>query len=388
MEKKPTYAELETRVRALEKEAAEHGRTEKALIESKKQYRTVADFTYDWEYWLAPGGELIYVSPSCERITGYRADEFKEAPDLLETIIHPDDRALVVKHLRAELSSRDVLSYRFRIVHKNGEERWIGHICQQVFGSDGSLLGRRASNRDITDQIKAEKALHENEARYREIIEHTVNGVAVYEAHRGGEDFVFVDFNRSCEKIEKIRKEEVIGRSVLEVFPGVKDFGLFHVFKRVWKTGQSEHFPISQYKDDRIIGWRDNYVYKLPSGDVVAVYSDVTERKQAEEALQKAHEELYRFSQDLEKIVEERTIELQEKNKELLKAEKLAALGKMANRVAHDLRNSLTVVGGFARRLDEKTTEDDPKKRYVKIIVREVKVLEEKISHIIKIEDE
>jgi PAS domain S-box-containing protein len=348
----------------------------------------VADFTYDWEYWLGPGGELIYISPSCERMTGHKADEFKKAPDLLETIIHPDDRALVVKHLHAELSSRDVLSYRFRIIHKNGEERWIAHICQQVFGKDGSLLGRRASNRDITDQIKTEKASFENQARYREMIEHTVNGVAVYEAHKGGEDFVFVDFNRSCERIEKIRREEVIGRSVLEVFPGIKDFGLFDVLKRVWKTGQSEHFPVSQYRDNRIVGWRDNYVYKLPSGEVVAVYSDVTERKQAEEALQKAHDELYRFSKDLEKIVEERTVELQEKNRELLQADKLAALGKMANRVAHDLRNSLTVVGGFARRLDEKTTEDDPKKRYVKIIVREVKVLEDKISQIIKVENE
>lgn len=388
MKDKPTYEELEAQVRALEKEAAEHERTEKALIESREQFRTVADFTYDWEYWVGLKGELIYVSPSCERMTGHTADEFKEAPDLLEAIIHPDDRALVVKHLHAELSSRDVLSYRFRIIHKSGVERWIAHICQQVFGKDGSLLGRRASNRDITDQIKTEKASHEIHARYREMIEHTVNGVAVYEARKGGEDFVFIDFNRACEKIEKIRREEVIGRSVLDVFPGVRDFGLFDVLKRVWKTGQSEHFPVSQYKDDRIIGWRDNYVYKLPSGEVVAVYSDVTERKQAEEALQKAHDELYRFSRDLEKIVEERTEELQEKNKELLQAEKLAALGKMANRVAHDLRNSLTVVGGFARRLDEKTTEDDPKKRYVKIIVREVKVLEEKISQIIKIENE
>jgi PAS domain-containing protein len=92
---------------------------------------------------------------------------------------------------------------------------------------------------------------------------------------------VFIEFNRAAERIEKIPREDVIGKNVCDVFPGVKEFGLLEVMKRVWKTGKPEHHPIAFYEDDRISGWRENFAYRLPSGDVAIVYSDETERKQA-----------------------------------------------------------------------------------------------------------
>ena len=98
------------------------------------------------------------------------------------------------------------------------------------------------------------------------------------------------------------------------------------------------------------------------------------------------YDKIYNFSQELEKKVQERTEKLEEKSKQLVEAEKLAALGKMANRVADECRNSLTVVGGFARRLYGKTPDDDPNKKDLGIIVEEVKVLEDKISKIVRIE--
>ena len=117
------------------------------------------------------------------------------------------------------------------------------------------------------------------------MFENMNTAVAVYEAVDGGRDFIFKEFNHAAEQIEKVNADDLIGKSVLEVFPGVKEFGLFEVFVRVWKTGKSEHHPISIYKDNRIAGWRENFVYKLPSGEVVALYEDVTKRVMAEEAL-------------------------------------------------------------------------------------------------------
>jgi PAS domain S-box-containing protein len=383
MGKKPTHKQLEQKVKELEKEAGERREAEEARLRSEERFRTVADFTFDWEYWIAPDGNYVYVSPSCERITGYRPNEFQKDPGLLEAITHPDDRPVVAKHIREELESRDVLSFDFRIIHRSGDERWIAHICQQVYGTDGSLLGRRASNRDVTDGKRAEEALRQSEARYKGIVEHTINGVGVYGAVDDGQDFIFVDFNRAGERIEKISRDKVIGRSVVEVFPGVKEFGLFEVMQRVWATGRPEHHPVSLYKDNRISGWRDNFVYKLPSGEIVAVYSDETERKQAEEELREAHDHLYKFSQELEKKVQERTEELREKSNKLVEAEKLAALGKMANRVAHDLRNPLTIIGGFARRMYDKTPDDNPNKRYLLIIIKEIMILENRVSEIV-----
>ena len=92
--------------------------------------------------------------------------------------------------------------------------------------------------------------------------------------------------------------------------------------------------------------------------------------------------------QELEKKVQERTEELKDKTEKLVQTERLAATGKIANRVAHELRNPLTVVGGFARRLNEKISDDDPNKEYLDIILREVKVLETKVSEIIKLEED
>jgi len=115
---------------------------------------------------------------------------------------------------------------------------------------------------------------------------------------------------------------------------------------------------------------------------IIVVSIDITERKQAEEDLRKALDDLEKFNLELETKVEERTEELMEKNRQLAGAEKLAALGQMANRVAHELRNPLTAIGGFARRINEQTTADDPSKKYLQMIVDNVITMETKVSEI------
>ena len=120
------------------------------------------------------------------------------------------------------------------------------------------------------------------QAELGEILDHAGTAVVVYQAVDEGNDFVIVDFNRAAEEYEQIKKESVIGKSVLEVFPGVRDFGLFEVFQRVWRTGEPVEHPVSVYKDWRITGWRRNYVCRLPNGQVMAVYEDVGRARQSE----------------------------------------------------------------------------------------------------------
>jgi PAS domain S-box-containing protein len=130
------------------------------LKESEERFRALADFTYDWEYWLTPHGDYVYVSPSCERITGYSSDEFQRTPELLERIVHADDRDVVTKHLHEEpIEGSVVYPMEFRLITRNGDERWLEHVCQPVYSSDGKYLGRRGSNRDITERRRAEEAL-------------------------------------------------------------------------------------------------------------------------------------------------------------------------------------------------------------------------------------
>ena len=90
---------------------------EQAVRKSEQRYRMVADFSYDWEYWIGADGNYIYVSPSCERITGYSANAFLKDAGLLEKIAHKDDRERIVNHFSKSLMSHDVESLFESIRH-------------------------------------------------------------------------------------------------------------------------------------------------------------------------------------------------------------------------------------------------------------------------------
>jgi PAS domain S-box-containing protein len=130
------------------------------LRAAEVKYRTVADFTYDWETWIDAAGRWLYCSPSCERITGYRAEEFLARPELYVEIAHADDRASLIAHLH-EGERNGIGDIELRIQHKNGEVRWIEHLCQSVRDAAGYSLGRRVSNRDITERKHADEALRQ-----------------------------------------------------------------------------------------------------------------------------------------------------------------------------------------------------------------------------------
>ncbi len=113
-------------------------------------YRAIFDSSRDWEYMILADGRLEYVSPACQRISGYAPAEFLADPGLLESIVVAEDRGEVSRHRPKELDCLDEVSLEFRITTKTGEVRWIQHQCQPVYTEEGALLGCWATNRDIT----------------------------------------------------------------------------------------------------------------------------------------------------------------------------------------------------------------------------------------------
>ncbi|WP_246194986.1 PAS domain S-box protein [Allochromatium palmeri] len=138
----------------------------------------------------------------------------------------------------------------------------------------------------------AEQERRESEARFHALFEHLRSGVCIYEAIEDGRDFIIRDLNQAVEYIEGIEASALIGQRLSTVFPGVVECGFLSVFERVWRTGRAEHIPPRLYRDQHRQGWRENFVYRLPHGELVAVYDDVTERHTLELALQESRERL------------------------------------------------------------------------------------------------
>lgn len=137
------------------RDISERLKAQRALRASEERFRTIADYTYDWEYWKGAAGEMLYVSPACERVSGYTPAEFTADPGLLERIVHPEDLSIYQGHQSCPGHKADD-SFNFRIITKSGRVTWIAHGCTPVFSEDGRPLGRRSNNRDITALKDAE----------------------------------------------------------------------------------------------------------------------------------------------------------------------------------------------------------------------------------------
>jgi diguanylate cyclase (GGDEF)-like protein/PAS domain S-box-containing protein len=269
----------------------------RSLRDNEEKYRTVADFTFDWEYWLAPNGKYIYISPACERISGYRAEEFLQDSKLLEEITHPDDKHRLAVHIHEVLQGKsDACELEFRIITRDGKERWIGHLCQDVHSHTGEYLGRRGSNRDITERKHAEDDLRKSEERYRTILEDIDEGY--YENDLAG-NFTFVN-DSECRDLGYSR-EELIGMNYRQYSDEATAKKLYELFYNIYNTGNPiKRFPGQFISKDgtRHVNEVSASLIRDAKGKPIGfrgVSQDITERKKSEEELRQSEERFRRI---------------------------------------------------------------------------------------------
>jgi diguanylate cyclase (GGDEF)-like protein/PAS domain S-box-containing protein len=256
-----------------------HNTMNALLREREAFYRAIADFTYDWEYWLTPDGTCSYVSPACERITGYPPDEFLNDPTFLLQIIHTDDRARFQAHLGEErVDGPPSVLLEFRIITRCGKERWIEHACHQVYDDEGKPIGRRASNRDITERKEAEEAYHT-------LVENSLQGMGIVQDGRT------VFSNTAATKITGYSPEEINAMSPQEqnqiVYPDDRAMILQRAQDRQAGKDVPPHYEFRIIHKDGQVRWLEAAAVRItykgrPASQMT--YVDITERKQAEEA--------------------------------------------------------------------------------------------------------
>jgi len=176
--------------------------------------------------------------------------------------------------------------------------------------------------REITPRKETEKKLCQQEKRYRELFSHMKSGVIVCRPGSSN-DFVLVDINEAAENFERVKKQEAIGCRVQELFPSMAASGLFTIMHHVCRTGIPQHLPVSYFADSRSSGWKQYYVYKLDTSEIVVIYDDLTKEKASEE--------------------EKKKLALQ-----IQHVQKLESLGVLAGGIAHDFNNLLMAIMGNA----------------------------------------
>jgi|GEM_PF-3369870 len=144
---------------SLKNEIAQLRAAQQSLLQSEYKFRAIADSTSDWIHWINQDGQFVYLSPSFERITGYKRNQFSNIREIFQVVVHPDDRKMLLQHLDKEILSAQALHLDFRIITTSGEERWISHTCVPIYDDSGAQQGRRVSNRDITRRKQLEKKL-------------------------------------------------------------------------------------------------------------------------------------------------------------------------------------------------------------------------------------
>ncbi|MFZ5775483.1 MAG: diguanylate cyclase domain-containing protein [Thermodesulfobacteriota bacterium] len=252
------------------------------LLASKKHFESIVDHMADGFFELSPEGRILFANPAAIHLCGINEEKLLAAEFV--ALFAESSRQAVTDLLAAPPSDAQVSSGTMQAELRNGTHIDLRIIDLRQEKESPTLV---MILRDITRRRQAELAHENSETRFRELFNNMPSGVAIYEAKDPeASDFVFVDFNQTAERIEKIGREKVIGRSLLETFPGARELGVLDTLQRVWKTGTPEHLPIGRYQDNRLSGWRENFIYRLPSGEVVAVYTDATQRKEAEHRLE------------------------------------------------------------------------------------------------------
>ncbi len=359
-------------------------RYEQTLLASEEKYRIVADNTYDWEFWLGTNDDLRYISPSCQRITGYSQEEFLANPGLFEEIIHPDDRPIYGQHRHlASKGQQGPEEVCFRIRHRDGHELWIGHFCQPIFDRAQRFLGARGTNRDITDCKRNEDGLHARIALREYAMEHDLNSFltkAVDEAERlTASSIGFIHFLDADQQTPRLRIWSTNTRSRLY---SAEDQDAHHPLTTagVWADCIHEQRPVI-HNDYATLALRK----ELPTGHApiirvltVPIIRDnqvlavIGLGNKAEEYTTKDITTLSDFSDSVWDIVLQKRAEEERAKLEtqLRQAQKMESIGTLAGGIAHDFNNILTAVLGYAELAHDDLSVDQPSHAYISEVLK------------------
>jgi len=304
----------------------------KALEEREKLFRTITENMYDIVGLVDEDGRIEYISPSVEKILGYNVEDLIGKRFLELNIVEREDLEKLIYEFMKGGERYPRLKGEIKARNAVGEQLWF-EITANMLPKEGKKVVFSA--REISERKRLEgevkeytKNLEISEKRYRTIFENTGTAIAVIE-----EDTRISLINSEFEKMLECERKEILGKSFIEFLSEdeVERLLNYHYTRRKGGDEAPTRYEFKFYTKKGKLKYGYATVSILPetSKSLVSII-DISEMKEKERQLKV-------YTENLEKIVEEKTRELREK-------ERMAALGEAAALIGHDLRNPLQAI--------------------------------------------
>ncbi len=261
--------------------------------EQEKFYDVLIDSIKDFIYWIDKEGKFIFVSKSAKEITGYSSNEFLENQNLFKKIIHPDDVKNVESKMSKEYLNKDDCSIQFRIITKKGGIKYISHICTPVYSNKNEIIGRIATNRDITNIEQIKEKVKKKEELFEKILNSTPDPINIID-----KNFNIVYANKNLLSLVGKELYEIKGK---------------HCYKIYQKRDKRCEICAPKFVFDKKKSKTIEKELPLPSGEIkyfetrafpvldekgevinaIEVTRDITKRKKIEKNLEKSNKMFY-----------------------------------------------------------------------------------------------
>jgi PAS domain S-box-containing protein len=334
------------------RDITEHKQAQEALLESEERFRLTFDQLPIGAAMVSLDFRYLRVNEALCRITGYPREELTNLgfPD----ITHPDDVAGDLERAQRVVTGEiDHYEMDKRYIRKDGEIAWIHLVVRLIRSAAGQPLYCLPTMRDITERKRIEDALKLANAYNRSLIEVSLDPLVTI-----GPDGKITDVNVATEEATGRSRKELIGTDFCSYFtdPEKARAG----YQRVFRDGFVRDYALElRHRDEKVTFVLYNAsVYRDDNGKAIGVFAaarDITDRKRAEESLRRS-----------EKMQAE--------------AEKLAATGRMAAQVAHEINNPLAGIKNSFRLIRDAVPKDHPDRDMVERIEREI----DRIAHIVR----
>jgi PAS domain S-box-containing protein len=302
---------LDDEYRFMEYQLVGHDITERkqaeiALKESEQRLTDLINFLPDATFAIDKKGRVITWNRAVEETTGVLAPDIVDKgnyeyslkfhgvrkPILIDLVLNPDlDMKRYFKDYTFIPNNRQSLVAEVYVPNWNGKRSYLWCIANPLYDSCGNLIGAIESVRDISDRKQTEKALKQSEEQYRTLFSTMNEGLALLEVILDDEgnpfDFSYLDVNPVFEKMMGRDRSELIGRTLGEVFPEPRSALRIDEYAKVALTGKPVEF---QWYEPKVDKYFDVIAFNPGEGQCAALFIDITNRTQTEQALRLSEE--------------------------------------------------------------------------------------------------